>query len=64
MTPKEFVAKLNSIASKGTPESRRDALLGLHRYERMKADWRRANWGATPAEYQAAMKRIAEECGV
>lgn len=33
-------------------------------YERKKADWQQANPGATPAEYQAAMKRIATECGV
>lgn len=56
--------KMRVIAAKDTPEERRDALLGLHRYERMKADWQRANRGSTPAEYQAAMKRIAEECGV
>jgi len=33
-------------------------------YERMKADWVRANPEATPQEYQAAMRRIARECGI
>jgi len=33
-------------------------------YERMKADWVRANPEATPQEYQAAMRRIAMECGI
>lgn len=33
-------------------------------YETRKADWTRANPEATPAEYQAAMTRIARECGV
>lgn len=64
MNREEFMEKLRGIAGGGSPESRRDALLGLHRYESMKADWQRKNRGATPAEYQAAMKRIATECGV
>ena len=33
-------------------------------YERRKADWVRANPEATPQEYQAAMTRIARECGI
>lgn len=33
-------------------------------YERMKADWILANPDATPQEYQAAMRRIARECGI
>jgi hypothetical protein len=33
-------------------------------YERKKADWVQANPEATPQEYQAAMRRIALECGV
>ena len=33
-------------------------------YERRKADWVRSHPEATPQEYQAAMTRIARECGV
>ncbi len=33
-------------------------------YERLKAEWKRANPTATPAEYDAAIKRIADKCGV
>lgn len=33
-------------------------------YERRKREWQYDNPGATPAEYEAAMKRIADECGV
>jgi hypothetical protein len=33
-------------------------------YERAKADWVRAHPEASPQEYDAAMKRIARECGV
>lgn len=33
-------------------------------YERQKADWVRAHPEASPQEYQAAMKRIAQECGI
>lgn len=34
------------------------------KYERAKAAWQLGNPGCTPAEYEAAVKRIAEECGV
>lgn len=34
------------------------------RYEHAKARWAEANPGATPAEYEAAMRRIADEVGV
>lgn len=39
--------------------------MGNHsRYEAMKAAWIACHPDATPAEYQAAMKKIARECGV
>jgi len=33
------------------------------RYEAKKAAWVKANPDATPAEYEAAMRAIARECG-
>lgn len=33
-------------------------------YERMKNAWLETHPDATPAEYQAAMTRLARECGV
>lgn len=33
-------------------------------YERLKWQWEVAHPKATPAEYEAAMRRIAHECGV
>lgn len=33
-------------------------------YEILKAAWTRAHPGSTPAEYEAAIKRIAAHCGV
>jgi len=34
------------------------------RYERLKAEWINAHPEATPAEYTAAITRIARECGI
>lgn len=34
------------------------------KYEEMKAAWIKANLDASNEEYQAAMRRIAEKCGV
>jgi hypothetical protein len=34
------------------------------RYEAYKAEWRGRNPGATPSEYEAAMRAIAKACGV
>jgi len=34
------------------------------RCKQAKAAWAAANPEATPAEYQAAMRRISQECGV
>lgn len=36
----------------------------MRKYECMKADWIAQNPDATPAEYTAAMIRIARRCGV
>lgn len=36
----------------------------LRQYEAEKARWVDQNPEATPQEYQAAMKKIAERCGV
>ena len=33
-------------------------------YERLKAEWRAEHPDATPEEYERAMRRIAEQCGV
>lgn len=55
---------LHERLPKDDPVARRDALLNLHRYEREKREWAKRNPAATPVEYQDAMKRIAEECGV
>lgn len=33
-------------------------------YERLKRQWQYDNPGATPAEYEAAVRKIAQECGV
>lgn len=34
------------------------------KYESMKYEWIRANPAATPEQYQQAMRKIAEKCGV
>jgi len=36
----------------------------LLEYERLKRQWVRDNPEATPEEYTAAMRRIADECGI
>jgi hypothetical protein len=36
----------------------------MHEYERIKAEWIAKNPNATPAEYQAAMVKIARFLGV
>lgn len=33
-------------------------------YEILKQEWAASNPGATPEQYQAAMRRIAARCGV
>ncbi len=33
-------------------------------YERRKADYKARNPDATPEEYQQAMRKIAQECGI
>lgn len=40
------------------------AALGHASYERQKAAWIAANPEASPRDYEAAMRRIAKECGV
>lgn len=34
------------------------------KYETLKAEWVRANPGASNQQYEAAMRRIAHKCGV
>jgi hypothetical protein len=38
--------------------------MSLASYEAAKAAWIASHPDATPAEYEAAMRRIARECGV
>ena len=49
---------------KDDPVARRDALFGIFKYERDKRQWALNHPAATQAEYEAAIKRIADECGV
>ncbi len=37
---------------------------GWSAYEARKAAWLAENPGATPAQYEAALRRIARECGL
>lgn len=39
-------------------------MTAYERYEAAKAAWVRLHPSATPEQYEAAMKRIADECGV
>ena len=39
-------------------------MYGYEQYEEMKRAWVKANPGASNAEYQTAMRRIAKKCGV
>lgn len=34
------------------------------KYEALKADWVKANPGSTSQQYEAAMRAIAEKCGI
>lgn len=34
------------------------------RYEQLKREWTQKHPGATPEEYEVAIRRIANECGV
>ena len=40
------------------------AALGHASYDRQKAAWIAANPQASPRDYEAAMRRIAKDCGV
>lgn len=33
-------------------------------YEKLKREWTAANQNATPTQYQEAMTRIAQQCGI
>lgn len=41
-----------------------DEQAAWHQYELRKSEWQLSHKEATPDEYQAAMRKIAEECGV
>ena len=34
------------------------------KYEALKAEWVKANPGSTPKQYEAAMRLLAEKCGI
>lgn len=44
--------------------TRRAPATNMYRYEAMKQEWATLNPGATGAQYEAAMRKIAQYCGV
>lgn len=55
---------LRQDSARTTPAFQRHASSGWAEYERRKATWSRAHPEATDEEYRAAMRQIADECGV
>lgn len=56
--------QIGDLAKKVFPRGDQLVRSADERYELEKRQWASAHPEATPAEYSAAMRRIAEECGV